>query len=127
MDDLEAEKGEELKDLEVSLKYGTRRNIFWGLPITIHDKIELREKTKERVDKIEKLRRKKETELENFSNIDNDAIHLLVEIYIDKKDRKEELILIIEIKLKKINISEKTIKAIRSQIIGHSSLSIYDF
>ena len=127
MDDLEAEKGEELKDLEVSLKYGTRRNIFWWLPITIHDKIELREKTKERVDKIEKLRRKKETELENFSNIDNDAIHLLVEIYIDKKDRKEELILIIEIKLKKINISEKTIKAIRSQIIGHSSLSIYDF
>ena len=124
MDDLEAEKGEELKDLEVSLKYGTRSNIFWGLPITIHDKIELREKTKERVDKIEKLRRKKETELENFSNIDNDAIHLLVEIYIDKK---EELILIIEIKLKKINISEKTIKAIRSQIIGHSSLSIYDF
>ena len=101
MDDLEAEKGEELKDLEVSLKYGTRRNIFWGLPITTHDKIELREKTKERVDKIEKLRRKKETELENFSNIDNDAIDLLVEIYIDKKDRKEELILIIEIKFKK--------------------------
>ena len=85
VDDLEAKKDEELKELEVSLKYGTRRNIFWGLPITIHDKIELGEKTKERVDDIEILRRKKEAELENVSNIDNEAIDLLVELYIDKK------------------------------------------
>ena len=51
---------------------------------------------------------------------------MLVELDIDQKDRQEELILI-EIKLKKIKISEKTIKAIRSQIIRYSSLSIYDF
>ena len=45
-------------------------------------------------------------ELENLSNIDNEAIDLLVELDIDKKDRQEELILI-EIKLEKLNISEK--------------------
>ena len=45
-------------------------------------------------------------ELENLSNIENEAIDLLVELDIDKKDRQEELILI-EIKLEKLNISEK--------------------
>ena len=80
LDDLEVEKDEELKELEVLLKYGTKRNIFWRLPITIRDETELRKKTKERLDEIEKLRRKRETELENLSNIDNEAIDLLVQI-----------------------------------------------
>ena len=103
-----------------------KKNIFWGAANTIHDEIELREKTKERIDEIEKLRRKREIEFENLFDIDNEAIDLLVELDIDQKDRQEELILI-EIKLKKLKISEKTIKAIRSQIIRYSSLSIYDF
>ena len=78
------------------------------------------------IGEIEKLRRKQERELEILFNIDNEGIDLLVELDIDKKDRQEELILI-EIKLEKLKISGKTIKAIRSQINGHSSLSIFDF
>ena len=39
-----------------------------------------------------------------------------MELDIDKKDRQEELILI-KIKLEKLKISEKTIKAVRSQYL----------
>ena len=39
-----------------------------------------------------------------------------MELDTDKKDRQEELILM-EIKLQKLKISEKTIKAIRSQYL----------
>ena len=72
----------------------TKKNIFWAVANAVYDKIELREKTKERIDEIEKLRRKNEKKLENLFNIDNEAIDLLVELDIDKKDRQEELILI---------------------------------
>ena len=48
--------------------------------------------------------------------MDNRAIDLLMELGIDKKDRQEELILI-EIKSEKLKISEKRIKAIRSQYL----------
>ena len=80
-----------------------------GVASTIHDKIELRGKAKERTDEIEKLRKKREIELENLFNIDNEAIDLLIELDIDKKDRQEELI-VIEIKLEKSKISEKQSK-----------------
>ena len=80
-----------------------------GVANTIHDKIELRGKAKERTDEIEKLRKKREIELENLFNIDNEAIDLLIELDIDKKDRQEELI-VIEIKLEKSKISEKQSK-----------------
>ena len=73
-----------------------------------------------------KLRRKKEVELGNLFIINNEATDLLWKLYTDKKDKSEKLILI-EIILEKLKISVKAIKAIRSQIIGHSSLSIYDF
>ena len=99
--------------------------MFWGVANNIHDKIELREKTKEMIGEIEKLRRNQERELEILINIDNESIDLLVELDIDKKDRQE--IKLIEIKLEKLKISGKTIKAIRSQINGHSSLSLVDF
>ena len=39
-----------------------------------------------------------------------------MELVIDKRNRQEELILI-EIKLAKLKISEKTVKAIRSQYL----------
>ena len=87
--ELEAEKDEYLKELEASLKYGTRKNIFWGLPITIRDKTELREKTKERIDEIERLRAKREIELENLFIIDNKTIVFLVDLHIDKKIDKK--------------------------------------
>ena len=48
--------------------------------------------------------------------MDNKAFDLLLELNIDKRDIQEELISI-EIKLEKLKISKKTIKAIRSQII----------
>ena len=62
-----------------------RRTYFWGVANTIHDEIELREKTKERIDEIEKLRKKREIELEYLFNIDNEAIDLLVQLDTDKK------------------------------------------
>ena len=74
----------------------------------MYDEIELREKTQERINEIEKLRRKR----------DDEFIDLLIKLDTDKKYVQEELILI-EIKLKKLKMSEKTMNAIRSQIIGH--------
>ena len=50
--------------------------------------------------------------------MNNEYTDLLLELDVNKRDIQEELILI-EIRLKKLKISEETIKAIRSQIIGH--------
>ena len=86
---------------------------------TIHDEIELREKTKERIDEIEKLRRKREKELENLFNVDNEAIDVLVELDIDKREQ-----ILIEIKLEKLKIAAKTIKTIRSQLL---EIHLYQF
>ena len=89
---------------------------MWGSGFNINDEIKLREKTSERIRKIEELRRTRQNRFRKVFNIDNGAIDLLMELDIDKKDRQEELILI-EIKLEKLKISEKTIKAIRSQYL----------
>ena len=67
---------------------------------------------------MEKLRRKKEIELENLFIINNEATDLLWKLDTDKKDKQKKLILIESI-LEKLKISGKAIKAIRSQIIGH--------
>ena len=67
---------------------------------------------------MEKLRRKKEIELENLFIINNEATDLLWKLDTDEKDKQKNLILIESI-LEKLKISEKAIKAIRSQIIGH--------
>ena len=98
-----------------------KRIYFFGVrgTNTIHDEIELREKTKERIDEIEKLRRKREKELENLFNVDNEAIDLLVELDIDKKEQ-----ILIAIKLEKLKISAKTIKTIRSQLLD---IHLYQF
>ena len=93
---------------------------FWGgvgVDDTIFVKMELREKTKEKIDEMEKLRRRKKG-LKHLFIMDNNAIDLLLELNIDKRDIQEQLILI-EIRLEKLKVSEKKIKAIRSQIIGH--------
>ena len=89
---------------------------MWGSGFNINDEIKLREKTSERIRKIEELRRTRQNRFRKVFNIDNGAIDFLMELDIDKKDRQEELILI-EIKLEKLKISEKTIKAIRSQYL----------
>ena len=67
---------------------------------------------------MEKLRRKKEIELENLFIINNEATDLLWKLDTDKKDKQKKLILIESI-LENLKISGKAIKAIRSQIIGH--------
>ena len=51
------------------------------------------EKTKEKIDEMEKLRRKKK-ELKHLLIMDNNAIDLLLELNIDKRDIQEQLILI---------------------------------
>ena len=67
---------------------------------------------------MEKLRRKKEIELDNFFIINNEATDLLWKLDTDKKDKEKKLILI-EIILEKLKISGKAIKVIRSQLDIH--------
>ena len=67
---------------------------------------------------MEKLRRKKEIELENLFIINNEATNLLWKLDTDKKDKEKKLILI-EIILEKLKISVKAIKVIRSQLDIH--------
>ena len=103
LNELETKKDEELKLLE-SLNCERVWRKVWESDFNINDEIKLREKTSQRISKIEKLRRKREIDLENLFDIDNRAIDLLMEVDIDKKDRQEELILI-EIKLEKLKLS----------------------
>ena len=99
----------ELKELEESLNCERVWRKIWGNDFNINDQVKLREKASERISKTEKLRRKRKIDLRNLFDIDNRAIDLLMELDIDKKDRQEELILI-EVKLEKLKISEKTIR-----------------
>ena len=63
-----------------------------------------------RIDEIEELKRKREIDLENLFDIDYRTVDLLIELDFDIKDRQEEVILM-EIKLKKLRIPEKTTNA----------------
>ena len=71
---------EELEELEEVLQYGRVKNTFWERSSTIYDEIELREKAQERVDEIEKLRRKKEIKLEDLFIKDDELIDLLIKL-----------------------------------------------
>ena len=71
---------EELEELEEVLQYGRVKNTFWERSNTIYDEIELREKAQERVDEIEKLRRKKEIKLEDLFIKDDELIDLLIKL-----------------------------------------------
>ena len=110
--ELETRKDGELEKLEEALRYGRVKNTFWKRFNTIYDEKELREKTQKRIDEIEKLRRKREIESKDLSIEDDEFISLLIKLNTDKKYVQEELVLI-EIKSKKLKISEKTINAIR--------------
>ena len=54
---LETRKDEELEGLAEVLRYERVKNTFWERSSTIFDEIELREKTQEIIDEIEKLKR----------------------------------------------------------------------
>ena len=108
LNELETKQDEELKELEESLNCERVWRKIWGNDFNINDQVKLREKASERISKTEELRRKRKIDLRNLFDIDNRAIDLLMELDIDKKDRQEELILI-EVKLEKLKISEKTI------------------
>ena len=110
---LRVEKEEELEFLQENLNFLALRNRYLGRSNSFKDKIELEEKTKKRVDEIEKLIRKKEIELINLFITDDKAIDLLLEQDNDKIDMQERLILI-EIKSEELKISEITIRAIKS-------------
>ena len=71
---------EELEELEEVLQYGRVKNTFWERSSTIYDEIELREKVQERVDEIEKLRRKKEIKFEDLFIKDDGLIDLLIKL-----------------------------------------------
>ena len=110
LNELKTKKDEELEYLETSMNCEKlwRRN--FEDDFNISDEIELS------ISRIEESIRKREVELENLCIIEHRYIDLLMELDINKNNRQEELILI-EIKYEKLNISEKTIKAIRSQYL----------
>ena len=85
----------------------TKLNHGWG-DFNIMDV--LRVKAYERIDEIEELKRKREIDLENLFDIDYRTVDLLTELDFDIKDRQEEVILM-EIKPKKLKIPEKTTNA----------------
>ena len=106
------------KKFEEVLRYGTKKNRFCSVLNTIDEELELKDKARKMIDKMEKLRRKKEIELENLFIINNEATDLLWKLDTDKKDKEKKLILI-EIILEKLKISGKAIKVIRSQLDIH--------
>ena len=81
---------------------------------TIPKKKQNWKRQKKRTDKIDKLIRKKGEERINLSIMDNEVSDLLLEIDNHEKYTLKQLSLA-EIKLKKLKVSERTIKAIKSQ------------
>ena len=77
---MKTRKNEELEELEEALRYERVKNTFWERSTTIYDEIKLREKTQERVDEIEKLRRNRETEFEDLFIKDYEFIGLLIKL-----------------------------------------------
>ena len=100
---LEKEKDEELEMLQENLKFLALKNRYWGRSNGFREDIELKEKTFYQI---------------YLFIIEDKLIDLLIEIHANEKDIQEELNLT-EIELEKLKISGKSIKAIRSQIIGH--------
>ena len=85
LNELETKKDEVLQELEEALRYERVKNTFWERSRTIYDEIELREKTQERINEIETLRKKRETELEDLFIKDDEFIGLLIKLDTDKK------------------------------------------
>ena len=85
LNELETKKDEVLQELEEALRYERVKYTFWERSRTIYDEIELREKTQERINEIETLRKKRETELEDLFIKDDEFIGLLIKLDTDKK------------------------------------------
>ena len=77
---MKTRKNEELEELEEALRYERVKNTFWERSTTIYHEIKLREKTQERVDEIEKLRRNREIEFEDLFIKDYEFIGLLIKL-----------------------------------------------
>ena len=85
--------------LQENLRFGALRIRFSGRLNSINEEIGLKKnRQKTKIDEIEKLKRKKETEIVNLFITDDKAVDFLLELNIVKRDIEEQLVLI-EIKL----------------------------
>ena len=113
---LEAEKIDELELLQGELKIITLRNRFLIKPNKIEEEIKLRRQTKKKIDKIEELKQEvKEWEFK--------SVKILQDLNYEKDDEIAEIAKI-ELKLKRLGISKKSIGSFKKSVIPKKYLRL---
>ena len=102
--------------LEEEFRVITLRNKFPGRPNKIEEEIDLRRKTKKRIDKREKLKEEvKEWKFKNFK--------ILQDLNFGKNDEVVKIVKI-ELKLERLGISKKSINFLKKSIIPKKYLHL---
>ena len=118
---LEAEKTDELEFLEEELRIIKLRNKFLGRPNkiecnSIEEEIDLRRQTKKKIDNIEKLK-------EEVKEWDFKSVKILQDLNYAKNDEIDETAKI-ELKLKRLRVSKKSINFSEKSIIPKEHLPL---
>ena len=106
---LEAEKTDDLELLEDELRIITLRNRFLGRPNNIDEELDLRRQTKKKIDNIEELK-------EEVNEWEFKSAKILQDLNYAKNDKIVETAKI-ELKLKRLRASKKSIKFLKKSII----------
>ena len=106
---LEAEKTDDLELLEDELRIITLRNRFLGRPNNIEEELDLRKQTKKKIDNIEELK-------EEVNEWEFKSAKILQDLNYAKNDKIVETAKI-ELKLKRLRASKKSIKFLKKSII----------
>ena len=106
---LEAEKTDDLELLEDELRIITLRNRFLGRPNNIEEELDLRRQTKKKIDNIEELK-------EEVNEWEFKSAKMLQDLNYAKNDKIVETAKI-ELKLKRLRASKKSIKFLKKSII----------
>ena len=106
---LEAEKTDDLELLEDELRIITLRNRFLGRPNNIEEELDLRRQTKKKIDNIEELK-------EEVNEWEFKSAKILQDLNYAKNDKIVETAKI-ELKLKRLRASKKSIKFLKKSII----------
>ena len=112
---LEAEKTYELDSLEEELRIITLRNRFLLTPNNIEKEIDFREQTKKKIDNIKKLMKKAKEQ--GFKNA------ILEDLYYARIDEIDEIEKI-ELRLKRLGTSKKSINFFKKSIILEEHLRL---
>ena len=113
---LEAEKIDELELLQGELKIITLRNRFLIKPNKIEEEIKLRRQTKKKIDKIEELK-------EEVKEWEFKSVKILQDLNYEKDDEIAEIAKI-ELKLKRLGISKKSIGSFKKSVIPKKYLRL---